>query len=124
MEHVLTILIADDNPSDRILLKAILSQFGHKVITAIDGQDAIDKFDPDTIELVCLDIKMPHKDGYELIQEIRSDSSYDAIPLMVLTGRSSEKDKEEALNKGANILRVHDVKEAVECVKLQEQLEV
>jgi len=64
MEQVLTILIADDNPSDRILLKAILSQFGHNVISAVDGQDAIEKFNPDTIQLVCLDIKMPRKDGW------------------------------------------------------------
>lgn len=86
MEHVLTILIADDNPSDRILLKAILSQFGHKVITAIDGQDAIDKFDPDTIELVCLDIKMPHKDGWEAALEIQHLAGDLFVPIIFLSG--------------------------------------
>ena len=86
MEQVLTILIADDNPSDRILLKAILSQFGHNVVSAIDGQDAIDKFDPNTIQLVCLDIKMPHKDGWEAALEIQRIAGNAFIPIIFLSG--------------------------------------
>ncbi|QUX92812.1 response regulator [Marinomonas sp. A3A] len=86
MEQVLTILIADDNPSDRILLKAILSQFGHNVISAVDGQDAIDKFDPHTIQLVCLDIKMPHKDGWEAALEIQRIAGDVFVPIVFLSG--------------------------------------
>ena len=86
MEQVLTILIADDNPSDRILLKAILSQFGHNVISAVDGQDAIDKFDPHTIQLVCLDIKMPHKDGWEAALEIQRIAGDVFVPIIFLSG--------------------------------------
>ena len=86
MEQVLTILIADDNPSDRILLKAILSQFGHNVISAVDGRDAIDKFDPHTIQLVCLDIKMPHKDGWEAAIEIQRIAGDVFVPIVFLSG--------------------------------------
>lgn len=86
MEHVLTILIADDNPSDRILLKAILSQFGHKVIMAVDGQDAIDKFDPQTVQLVCLDIKMPRKDGWEAAMDIQRIAGDQFVPIVFLSG--------------------------------------
>jgi len=86
MEKILTILIADDNPSDRILLKAILSQFGHKVISAVDGQDAIEKFDPRTIQLVCLDIKMPHKDGWEAALEIQRLAGDMFVPIVFLSG--------------------------------------
>lgn len=86
MEQVLTILIADDNPSDRILLKAILSQFGHKVISAVDGQDAIDKFDPQLIQLVCLDIKMPRKDGWEAALEIQQRAGELFVPIIFLSG--------------------------------------
>lgn len=88
MEQILTILIADDNPSDRILLKAILSQFGHKVVSAVDGQDAIDKFDPHTIQLVCLDIKMPHKDGWEAAFEIQRIAGDIFVPIIFLSGVS------------------------------------
>ncbi|MFQ3186307.1 MAG: CheY-like chemotaxis protein [Marinomonas primoryensis] len=86
MERVLTILIADDNPSDRILLKTILSQFGHKVISAVDGQDAIDKFDPQLIQLVCLDIKMPRKDGWEAALEIQRLAGSLFVPIVFLSG--------------------------------------
>ncbi|MBR7888690.1 SpoIIE family protein phosphatase [Marinomonas sp. A79] len=86
MEQVLTILIADDNPSDRILLKAILSQFGHKVIMAVDGQDAIDKFDPQTVQLVCLDIKMPRKDGWEAAMDIQRIAGDQFVPIVFLSG--------------------------------------
>ncbi|BFM49314.1 SpoIIE family protein phosphatase [Marinomonas sp. THO17] len=86
MEQILNILIADDNPSDRILLKAILSQFGHNVISAEDGQDAVDKFDPNTIQLVCLDVKMPRKDGWEAALEIQRAAGNVFVPIIFLSG--------------------------------------
>ncbi|KZN12927.1 fused response regulator/phosphatase [Marinomonas sp. TW1] len=86
MEQILNILIADDNPSDRILLKAILSQFGHNVISAVDGQDAVEKFDPDSIQLVCLDVKMPRKDGWEAALEIQRAAGDLFVPIIFLSG--------------------------------------
>ena len=71
-DQKLKILVADDNPSDRMLLETMLGQLGHLVATAVDGQDAVDKFDPNTIQLVCLDIKMPRKDGWEAALEIQN----------------------------------------------------
>lgn len=85
MEHVLTILIADDNPSDSALLKAILGQLGHNVVSAVDGQDAVDKFDPKVIHLVCLDVKMPHKDGWEAALEIQEIAVDSFIPIIFLS---------------------------------------
>jgi CheY-like chemotaxis protein len=86
MEQILTILVADDNPTDRILLKAILSQFGHNVVLAVDGQDAVDKFDPNTIQLVCLDIKMPYKNGWEVALEIQNIAGDKFVPIVFLSG--------------------------------------
>ncbi len=86
MEQILNILIADDNPSDRILLKAILSQFGHNVISAVDGQEAVEKFDPNTIQLVCLDVKMPRKDGWEAALEIQQVAGDLFVPIIFLSG--------------------------------------
>ncbi|RBO83228.1 fused response regulator/phosphatase [Marinomonas aquiplantarum] len=86
MEQILNILIADDNPSDRILLKAILSQFGHNVISAVDGQEAVEKFNPNTIQLVCLDVKMPRKDGWEAALEIQQTAGDLFVPIIFLSG--------------------------------------
>jgi CheY-like chemotaxis protein/HPt (histidine-containing phosphotransfer) domain-containing protein len=115
-----TALIADDSVSIRRFMEEILSNIGFNTITATDGDDALTKFKENNVDVLITDIEMPHKDGYELIQEIRRDSSYDAIPLMVLTGRSSEKDKEEALAKGANSYILKPFKEMELRQKLSE----
>lgn len=86
MKSALTILIADDNPSDRLLLGAMLKQFGHHVVVAKDGQEAVDLFDPAVIQLVCLDVRMPHKNGWEAAVEIQNLSLDSFIPIVFLSG--------------------------------------
>lgn len=86
MGSVLTILVADDNPSDRLLLGAMLKQFGHHVIAAKDGQEAIDLFDPAVIQLVCLDVKMPRKNGWEAAIEIQKIAHDTFVPIIFLSG--------------------------------------
>lgn len=68
-----TILVADDDEPLRILSKALLEQFGYTVITAVDGNDAVEKFreNIDRIDLVLLDAIMPNKNGKEAYEEIR-----------------------------------------------------
>lgn len=113
-------LVADDSVSIRRFMEEILSAIGFKVITATDGEDALQKFKENNVDVLITDIEMPHKDGYELIQDIRSDDTYNAIPLMVLTGRSSEKDREEALSRGANSYILKPFKEMELRQKLSE----
>jgi len=86
MVQSLTILIADDNPSDRILLEAMLTKLGHNVVSAVDGLDAVNKFDPTAIQLVCLDVKMPHKDGWEAALEIQNLAGDLFVPIIFLSG--------------------------------------
>ncbi|TDO98295.1 fused response regulator/phosphatase [Marinomonas balearica] len=86
MDQTLNILIADDNPSDRMLLEAMLSQFGHNVITAVDGQEAVEMFDPNRIQLVCLDVKMPRKDGWEAAVEIQKIAGSSFVAIVFLSG--------------------------------------
>ena len=84
----LNILIADDNPSDRLLLKAMLSGLGHNVDVAEDGLEAIEKFDPDSTQLVCLDVVMPECDGLEAAIKIQEMSRGRFIPIVFLSGLS------------------------------------
>lgn len=100
-EQYLKILVADDNPSDRMLLENMLSQFGHVVVTAIDGQDAIDKFDPELIQLVCLDIKMPRKDGWEAAIGIRQIARERLVPIVFLSGVTDPVALQKCLEVGA-----------------------
>ncbi|WP_067222584.1 fused response regulator/phosphatase [Marinomonas gallaica] len=100
-EQKLTILVADDNPSDRMLLETMLSQLGHVVVTAEDGQDAVDCFDPDKIQLVCLDIKMPRKDGWEAAIEIQEKAQERLVPIVFLSGISDPAVLQNCLDVGA-----------------------
>lgn len=97
----LKILVADDNPSDRMLLETMLNQLNHEVETAVDGQDAVDKFDPETIQLVCLDIKMPRKDGWEAALEILCIAKEKFIPIVFLSGVSDPEVLQKCLDVGA-----------------------
>ncbi|MBM6551250.1 SpoIIE family protein phosphatase [Marinomonas ostreistagni] len=100
-EQFLKILVADDNPSDRLLLETMLSQLGHRVETAVDGQDAVEKFDPELIQLVCLDIKMPRKDGWEAALEIQKIAQDRVIPIVFLSGVTDPVVLQKCLDVGA-----------------------
>lgn len=95
------ILIADDEPDMlRYLESELAAQFS--VITAVDGQQAIEKttqFLPDAV--VC-DMMMPERDGLEVCQELRQRASTRSIPILLLTARADEETKLTALSAGAN----------------------
>jgi|BarGraIncu00431A_1022009.scaffolds.fasta_scaffold57037_1 DNA-binding NtrC family response regulator len=67
-----TVFIVDDHDLIRDMLETVFSEFGYKVITACDGQDAVDKFKDhiDLIDIILMDIIMPLKDGVEAYKEI------------------------------------------------------
>lgn len=68
-----TILLAEDNEDVRVLSKKLLEEYGYQVIDAIDGEDAVNKFNEnkDTISLIIIDVIMPKKSGKEAIDEIK-----------------------------------------------------
>ncbi len=85
-----TILIVDDDPHIRELVRVFLAKEGLAIIEACDGVDALAKLETTQVSLVILDIMMPKMDGWELCRQIRE--AYD-IPLLMLTakGESSAK---------------------------------
>ena len=72
VEHKAKILLADDNPSIRMLVSEILTDAGFTIVTAEDGQDALDKIYKENPDLLILDYEMPRKTGFEVVQEVRS----------------------------------------------------
>ncbi len=67
-----TILLADDDDQVRSMLTHIFQQEGYEVVEACDGLQAINRYDPDVIDVVVTDIVMPEKEGLETIREIRA----------------------------------------------------
>ncbi len=93
------ILVADDEPAIRKVVRDALEREGHEVVTAIDGKEALERFDEGTFDLVVTDLAMPHVDGLELVKEIRRRSP---LPILVLTVRSEEREKVRLLDEGAD----------------------
>ncbi|MCR5293190.1 MAG: response regulator transcription factor [Eubacterium sp.] len=85
------IMIVDDEPRIRKLLKDYLAKKEYVVIEASDGEDAVDKFySINDISLIIMDVMMPKMDGYEASTEIRKISE---VPIIMLTAKSDEKDE-------------------------------
>jgi len=94
-----TILVVDDEPQIRRVMRATLTAEGYAIVEARDGQEALVKFRSERPDLIILDMNMPGTDGVEACREIRATSN---VPIIMLTVRSAEKDKVRALDAGAD----------------------
>lgn len=93
------IMIVEDEQSIRSFVKTILETNGYQVLTASTCQQGMLIFTSHVPDLIILDLGLPDRDGLELIRTVRTSSS---IPILVLSARTTEKDKVEALDMGAN----------------------
>jgi DNA-binding response OmpR family regulator len=96
----ITVLIADDDAVLRALLRDILAKEGFAVLEAADGRQAVDGFfGPRNVDLVVLDVMMPHYDGWEVLAEIRGRSD---VPVLMLTALGDEGHEVRGLRHGAD----------------------
>lgn len=96
-----TILAVDDSSSIRQLLSAILTQFGYRVIEAVDGEDGLAKLADDHADLIITDLHMPVMDGIGLINGVRGNAAYRFIPIIVLTTEHQTLMKQAGVAAGA-----------------------
>ena len=96
------ILVAEDEPHLREVLRVQLESTGFEVIEACDGRQAIARATDDAPDLVLLDVMMPHLDGYEVCRRLRTAFVTSHIPIILLTAKSAENDKIQGLEGGAN----------------------
>lgn len=98
-----TILIADDQPDNLMLLSRYLEKEGYSYIKAKDGLETLEKTRNYLPDLILLDVNMPHKDGFQVLEEIRADPATEHIPVIILTAaRSDSLDVQSGLNMGAD----------------------
>jgi CheY-like chemotaxis protein len=95
------ILIVDDEAPTRLLLEKILLAAGYLVTSAHNGQTALKVSRAVVPDLVVCDLTMPGIDGFSLCSMFKRDGNFRA-PILVLSGRVREKDKQEALDTGAD----------------------
>jgi CheY-like chemotaxis protein len=101
-EESLTVLIADDNMTDRMLLSSIVRRQGHAVITASNGQEAIEVFRQQRPQLVLLDAMMPVLDGFEAAREIKRLAGEALVPIIFLTSLTEEQALVRCLDAGGD----------------------
>ncbi|MCH1426708.1 MAG: response regulator [Alphaproteobacteria bacterium] len=97
-----TILIADDEPNQLELLSFNLEQAGFAVMKAMHGQDALQKIEDHSPDLVILDWMMPHMSGIELCRALRSRADTKLLPVIILSARGEEGDRTLGLDTGAD----------------------
>jgi signal transduction histidine kinase len=86
------ILVVDDWPSNREVLSSLLGYFGHSVLEASDGGEALTITRARQPDLVITDLLMPHVDGYEFVRQLRNDPTIAATPVIFYTAAYRESD--------------------------------
>jgi two-component system alkaline phosphatase synthesis response regulator PhoP len=94
-----TVLLVDDDPKIRDLLRLYVEREGHRALFAADGESALELATRSRADLVVLDVMLPGLDGFEVCRRIRDQSD---VPVLLLTARSGEGDKVIGLDMGAD----------------------
>jgi CheY-like chemotaxis protein/MinD-like ATPase involved in chromosome partitioning or flagellar assembly len=101
-EALARILVVDDEPSARELVRRRLEMEHYEVIQAADGWEGLRRIKEDRPDLVVLDMMMPHLDGIAVIKRVREDPAVSALPILMLTARDRAVDKAFGLEAGAD----------------------
>lgn len=96
------ILVVDDDPLNLDLLEQELTDQGYAVERASDGEEAVQKVAASVPDVVLLDYMMPKMDGIQVINHLKQDERYRALPIILLTGKGSAGDKVKGLDAGAD----------------------
>ena len=97
-----TILVADDEPFVLRSLEFILKKEGHRVVTATNGEDALERIRAERPDLVFLDIQMPRMDGNTVCRTLREDPAHQGLYIIMITAKGQEADRLQSLACGAN----------------------
>lgn len=96
------ILIIDDEQDLVEMLKLRLESVGYEILDAYDGKTGLDKAKEEKPDLILLDLMLPKMDGYQLCRILKFDEEYKRIPIIMLTARAQEKDKDQGMTCGAD----------------------
>lgn len=97
-----TIVIADDEPHVLRSLEFILKKQGYNVLTAINGEEAFNRVQESSPDLVFLDIQMPKMDGNAVLRKLRDTPEYASLYVVMITAKGQEVDRLNSLESGAN----------------------
>ncbi|HEX9775593.1 MAG TPA: response regulator [Actinomycetota bacterium] len=96
------VLIADDDPLVRDLLEAVLEANDFELLTAADGLEAVRMAREAIPNVVVLDVMMPGANGFDVCRTLRAEARFDETRIVMLTARTSPRDREEGIRAGAD----------------------
>jgi DNA-binding response OmpR family regulator len=96
-----TILLIDDVEENRLILTQRLEKEGFAVVTAANGKAGLEMLDKQTINLIFLDLNMPVMDGHTFLKEIKADSRYAKIPIIIITALDEKGEVIKTMRAGA-----------------------
>lgn len=113
------ILAVDDSPSMRKMVSFTLTGAGYQVVEAVDGQDAYEKAQTRTFDLVLTDQNMPRLDGLGLTRKLREHPQFKTTPILMLTTESSDLMKQAGRAAGATgwLVKPFDPARLLEVIK-------
>lgn len=114
-----SILAVDDSASMRKMVSFTLVGAGYHVVEAVDGQDALDKAQAQTFDLVLTDQNMPRLDGLGLTRKLREMPAFQTIPILILTTESSDDMKQAGRAAGATgwLVKPFDPNRLIEIIR-------
>jgi CheY-like chemotaxis protein len=97
-----TIMVVDDNEPSRDALSRRLARRGYRVLTAVDGQQAVATGQAELPDLILMDLGLPGIDGWEATRQLKAAGATRHIPIIVLSAHAMTNDRDLALASGAN----------------------
>jgi len=95
------ILIADDSPTELYVLKKMLDKHNHQVITAEDGEQAVEVTRNEMPDLILMDVVMPKLNGFQATRRLSKDPTTQDIPVIIVSSKNQETDKIWGMRQGA-----------------------
>ena len=96
------ILVVDDSPTEMNLIMASLKDKGYELITAIDGEEALEKAQAERPDLIVLDIILPKKNGFQVCRQLKTTPDTRDIKILLLSSKSQDTDRFWGLKQGAD----------------------
>lgn len=114
------LLLVDDEMDLVETVKFRLEANGYEVLTASDGEEALDKARKDSPDLIILDLMLPKIDGFQVCRTLKFDTNYKHIPIIMFTARAQESDKKTGEEVCADAYIVKPFEPAALLAKIQE----
>lgn len=97
-----TILIVEDSPTDMRLMTTPLREKGYRLVTAVDGEEALEKVNREHPDLIVLDVILPKKNGFQVCRQLKTSPDTKDIKIIMLTSKSQDSDRFWGLKQGAD----------------------